>query len=817
MNHIWRGERVCDIAEKLPGLDKEIEETLGIMPEIEDVLFACDAVSADIRSGGAAYLHDALIRDGVADPVPVLAALAENISRQSLEIKLRAELGSVRPFSITRRDPGLQQYETWSPLGVLVHITAGNSPIVAPMAAVEGLLSGNINIIKVASNTGEFAAAFLERIGRYQNLGKFIYLLRISSKQTEIIRYILDRADCVSAWGGEEAIASIREMTPRGIPVVSWGHRISFAYVTPAAADDAAADGIVASVCRNEQQSCSSPQCVLVDTEDPAVVRSFAKRLARSLDRAKETHPQIPPDAEFSAEITAVTELHKADLFFHSGDVIADPDHTYRILISDTTKFLPSPLFRTIWISPLPRDQLAARLRGMRQYLQTAGLACTLPEIADLVLRLYRAGVSRVTPVDSMSASYTGEPHDGMYALPRFMKRVSLRADIPMNGIATLDEMMTPPEQTFPGKIQGKADYPPVPDCGTRVLMKSGGTTGDPVYCSYTENDYQNYIVLPTAAAFLASGLDPKTDVLADFLKAGNLYGGMNCFISVCDYLHVPHLNISGLDDLHLAAKYLITGRATAVLGAPSYILRLFAENHDALKEYGRVKKVFYGGEHMSEGQRSYLTREFGIELIRGVIYGSNENGTIGYMCRDCGPDVYHLCAGIQQMEILKTDSDEPVGPGEPGRILLTGFLRENGHTERYEIGDMGEWIDGDCPCGRKDPRFRLLGRYGDVMRVAGTFFNYQRVMQILSETFGYKGLLQILLERDGLREKMILCVEDAHLCESDVISALVAEYDSFAKTVPTGLLKVELRHQDSSAFILNTVSIKLRSVVDRR
>lgn len=664
MNHIWRGETVSGITEKLPGLDAEIEETLGIFPVIEDVLTACDAISQEITAGSARYLEEALARDGVTDPAPVLAALAENISRESLETKLRAELGTTRPFEIRRHDPGLQQYETWSPLGVLVHITAGNSPIVAPMAAVEGLLSGNINILKVASNIGEFATAFLAKLSEYKNLGKFIYLLRISSRQKDIIQYIIDRADCISAWGGEEAIASIREMAPRGIPVVSWGHRISFAYVTPAAADDAAADGIIASVCRNEQQSCSSPQCVLVDTEDPAVVRAFAEKLAASLERAKITHPQTPPDPAAAAEITAVTELHKADLYFHPGSVREDTDHTYRILISDSTKFLPSPLYRTLWVSPLPHARLAGQLRGMRQYLQTAGLACTLPEIAELVPLLYRAGASRVTPVNSMSASYTGEPHDGMYALPRFLKRVSLRVDIPMNGIFTLDEMTARQPRTFTGKIEGKADYPPVPADGTRILMKSGGTTGDPVFCSYTENDYQNYIVLPSVSAFLAAGLDPKTDVLADLLKAGNLYGGMNCFISVFDTLNVPHLSISGLDDLHLAAQYLITGRATAVLGAPSYIIRLFTENHDALKQYGRVKKIFYGGEHISDGQRQYLTREFGIELIRGVIYGSNENGTIGYMCRDCAPDVYHLCTGIQQMEILKTDADEPVGPG---------------------------------------------------------------------------------------------------------------------------------------------------------
>lgn len=102
-------------------------------------------------------------------------------------------------------------------------------------------------------------------------------------------------------------------------------------------------------------------------------------------------------------------------------------------------------------------------------------------------------------------------------------------------------------------------------------------------------------------------------------------------------------------------------------------------------------------------------------------------------------------------------------------------------------------------------------------MRVAGTFFNYQRIVRIFSDQFGYQGLLQIILERNELSEKMILCIENTDLTEADVIAGLVAAYDSFAKAVPTGLMNVELRQQDAGAFLMNPVSIKLRSVVDRR
>ncbi len=453
----------------------------------------------------------------------------------------------------------------------------------------------------------------------------------------------------------------------------------------------------------------------------------------------------------------------------------------------------------------------------MRRYLQTCGLACTLDELEGISASLYRAGVQRITPVDSMSASYPGEPHDGGFALPRFMRRVSMRIDMPMNGIVSMRELREPEPFVGKGPIQGKKDYPPIPEDGTRILTKSGGTTGDPVFCSYSDGDYRRYIVQPGVKSMMALGLEPDGDVVADLLKAGNLYGGMNFFISIFDAMHVRNLNISGLDDTSTVAKFMVIGRATAVMGAPSYIIKVFQENRDLLKGYGRIRKILYGGEMFSKGQVDWLREEFGIEEIQSMLYGANETGTMGYCCRWCGRNEFHLNSEIQRLEILKTDRDEPVGPGESGRLIFTGYLRENGRTERYEIGDLGEWIEGPCPCGRKEPRFRLLGRYGDVMRIGGTFFNFRRISKLFDDNLGYRGNMQILLDHDGLEDRMIICIDDGSISTEAAAEMLVGEYDSFAKTLPTGLMGFEVRNVGSDGFIVNRTSLKVTPVVDRR
>ncbi len=817
MSHIWKGKKVGSLDGLLENLDAEIEETLAHPLKISDVMNACGSLSDKIRSGDAGTMKDALIREGSAGPDAVLYALADMMSRESLTKKLIAELGTDDPFEISRVDLKKQHYEGWSPVGVLLHITAGNSPIVAPAAAMEGLLSGNINLIKVAGNLGDFATEVLLYLCQFPGIGDRIYLLRMPSSDKATMQMLMARADCISAWGGEEAISAIRAEAPRGTPIVEWGHKISFAYVTPSCIDRDTARKISRSVCRNEQRSCSSPQCVLVDTGDRAEIDRMATLLAQALDEARELYPRTLPDRAESAEITTVRELHRSDLYYNDGDVVEDPQHTYRILVSYSAKFMPSPLFRTVWLSPLRRDDLVGGLRGMRRYLQTCGLACTLEELEGISAMLYRAGVQRITPADSMGVSYSGEPHDGGFALPRFMRRVSMRTDMPMNGIVSMQELREP--QPFEGKgpICGKKDYPPIPDRGTRILTKTGGTTGDPVYCSYSDNDYRRYVLQASVKAFMAVGLDPETDVVADLLRAGNLYGGMNFFISIFDTMHIPNLNIGGLDDTALVAKYMVIGRATAVLGAPSYIIKVFRENQKILKEYGRIKKIFYGGEMFSKGQVDWLRDEFDITEIQSMFYASNELGNMGYCCKWCGRNEFHLNSEIQKLEILKADSDEPVGPGESGRLIFTGYLRENGRTERYEIGDLGEWIGGRCPCGRKEPRFRLLGRYGDIMRIGGTFFNFRRIQKIFDDNLGYAGNMQIILENNNLRDRMTVCIDNDSISTELAAKMLIGEYDSFEKTVPTGLMDFEVRNVGIGGFIVNSTSLKITPVVDRR
>lgn len=109
------------------------------------------------------------------------------------------------------------------------------------------------------------------------------------------------------------------------------------------------------------------------------------------------------------------------------------------------------------------------------------------------------------------------------------------------------------------------------------------------------------------------------------------------------------------------------------------------------------------------------------------------------------------------------------------------------------------------------------MGRHGDVVRAGGTFFNFHRIAAMLSDGFGYRGSMQIVMDGDGLTDRMTIRLDGSGLTTEEVARILVDGYDSFAKTLPHGLMSLRVEDVGDDGFIMNTSSIKLRNVVDRR
>jgi phenylacetate-CoA ligase len=780
-------------------LRERLADTLADPLDSETVL-ACAERYADALSDGApSALPDADAR----------AQLAAFCRRPALQAKLARELGE-HPASLRRPDYREPRFEAWRPLGVVVHVTPANAALLPFMAVLEGLLAGNVNWLRPSSRTGDLSTRLLAELLRHDASGRLAAHVAVLPVPSARLDALLACADGVSAWGGAASLAALRAQLPSGCRWIDWGHRISFAYLDPDAADDAQLDALADDVCRHDQQACSSPQAVLVDSAEPHVLDALARRLAAALGRRAPHWSALTADRQEAAEISTRMAFHRLDQAFADapGEVIEGDG--WRIAWTVREELTPSPLFRTVELRPAPRDRLAGILRPWRTHLQSCGLIAPAARLPALSRLLLAAGVSRIAPAGRMHDGYAGEPHDGVYALQRLSRRVSVCVDAAqLAGHAHLDAPPAAPDGLPDLPVMDKAGFQNQPDhARAQLYFRSGGSSGAPKLARFSYRDYHRQM-RAAADGLFAAGLDPAADRVMNLLYGGNLYGGMLSFFTILDALGVPQYPMGGPvdDDFSEIARVIVEQRVNTLVGMPGTVHQLFERESERLLRYGGVRKVFCGGEHINAAQRAYLAG-FGVELIRSAIYGSVDAGPLGHACAAGVDGEFHLLADTQWLEVLEPDRDRPAAPGDTGRLVFTSRHREAQRVQRYDLGDLGRWLPGACPCGLETPRFRLAGRHGALLRVGTIFVNPQQ----LSEPIGQP--LQWLIDHDdGGRDRIRLLVDG----DPAALRAHLLEHAMLHQVVHGGLLHLEVSAAPAAAFRRHPHSGKTPLVVDLR
>ncbi len=425
MYSIYRGQPISKqgFIDKLPELPARIEEDLLLEPLTPSVVTeAAHVLSKEID-------QQKMVEQLAALGVPRWAAgeyvraAVESLARKVLQKKVLAELGE-DSFVWKRVDEGIQERDC--PLGVIMHIGAGNALGLSAFSVIEGLLTGNINILKLPENEGGLSSKLLMRLAEIEpRLKPYIYVLDISSKEKEIISRLIEVANAAAVWGSDEAIRAVRQLAPPSLPVIEWGHRLSFAYFTPKEDDEKDLEGLARDVCLTEQLYCSSPQCVFYETDSSGELNDFADRLAKHIEYMSSLYPSAARPIDIQAQITWLHQLVKTEEILNEKRLITDTKKQYGIMIDYNAQLKASPLFRNIWVMPVKREKLLSILRAHRGYLQTVGLSCNSREFDELSAIFYAAGVNRITACGYMSKNYSGEPHDGVYALSRYVRRIN--------------------------------------------------------------------------------------------------------------------------------------------------------------------------------------------------------------------------------------------------------------------------------------------------------------------------------------------------------------------------------------------------------
>jgi len=414
----------------LDNIDHLILETLGKPPlAIELVIEACDTMVTNIANLELTKQLPAL---GIN---PVLAGMyiqqvEQMFSAQAIRDRFAAELGAdyASPKELVYAYSKATARQLYAPLGVLFHITAGNMDVLPFVSLLEGLLCGNINIVKLPKEEQGITVSLLAELMRIQPaLKEYVYVFDYSSKDVFAMKRLADVSDAIVVWGGDEAIRSVRALANPNTRIIEWGHKVSFAYATKAGTSRENLRKLALNICLTNQLFCSSCQGVFLDTDCMEEVYAFCQEFLPILEEVSRDNPSAADEgAKLFTRARVTLELYHKEIEARDTEVKIFRGESCSITANPDERLETSIMHRNIWVKPLKREKILA-LRRYKNYLQTAALLCGEVEHENLAEQLVRAGVVKVSDGFEMSNYAANEAHDGVFALPRYTRVVSVQ------------------------------------------------------------------------------------------------------------------------------------------------------------------------------------------------------------------------------------------------------------------------------------------------------------------------------------------------------------------------------------------------------
>ena len=348
-------------------------------------------------------------------PYSSLERYAKVFSKEGLLKKIDIELGDLKNGVLSLDENNNRYYE---PLGILFHIAAGNVDLLPAYSVVEGLLVGNINILKLPTGDNGLSILLLkELIKEAPVLKDYIYVFDVPSTEIETIKQLSNLADATIVWGGDEAQRAARSFVDIHSSIISWGHKISFSYIDNNVTDEEI-EALCTSICLSNQLFCSSSQGIYMNTDDMEELHNLAKRVLPIFAKVSKSMNTLP-----------LTMKAKNSLMLYNDELEGNLNNIYRdsgvsTVVKEDNKLELSYLFQNIWIKALKKEDIVNVLKPNKNLLQTISINKNIKDKEDIVSLLAKAGAVRITALGDNSRMLAGESHDGEYALRRYIRIV---------------------------------------------------------------------------------------------------------------------------------------------------------------------------------------------------------------------------------------------------------------------------------------------------------------------------------------------------------------------------------------------------------
>lgn len=752
------------------------------------------------------------------------------------------------------------------PRGVVLHVGAGNVFLGILDSLVLGMLTRNVNIVKVASSGSSFLQLFMRAVKECDPKGLVagsVAVLSWKGGERELEEAALKNADAVFVWGGYDAVKSYRELAPVGVRVEGFGPKTSFGVVFGSALANYGMAGVAERAARDaclwDQSACSSLHTLYLVVPGAKArekaVKEFMAAASAAFSEFAEKMPQGRLSDDEKTEITRARQLAKADKALGAADYADSfPGTGWTVIYEKDPAYRISPLNRVLYVKAVEKvEDLRELLLPYKGYLQTAGVAGNIVDRKRALDALQEAGVSRVVKLGRMLEGVTGSPHDGIFPMMQLVNWIGIEERPgPLDRLIELFEHARERSPFYKrhfrgvGKVVTLEDFTKVPFLEKRHVLEntppespdlltskvqrgiyfaSGGSTGQPKYVFYDQHEYDHTCRM-LAYTYEAGGLSAG-DTIANLFVAGNLWSSWLSVEKAIAYTKAISVPVGSNLPLENIARYLQDFKVTAVIGLPSFLVKLaeFTEANRGRFDL-RIKKIFYGGEYVGDEMIKFFGRAFLGCVVRSGGYATADAGVIGFQCESCQKGLHHLFAWSQYIEFVDPDTLKPVPRGATGELIVTGLNKKHMPIIRYRVGDLGRWVDRPCACGRKEPLFEILGRCDDRIHVGGAHLFVADVQDAVGKVPGLTFNFQVVIEKKGHRDGLAIKAEaadagrlkDAPSLAAALWESLQSHCEDLKESVRMGWLDrpaIEVLRPGAIERVQRTG--KIRRVIDRR
>lgn len=317
----------------------------------------------------------------------------------------------------------------------------------------------------------------------------------------------------------------------------------------------------------------------------------------------------------------------------------------------------------------------------------------------------------------------------------KFYKNLFEQNGIKISDIKTLEDLHKIPF-THKNDIAKKNDEFLCVDKSKVVdYITTSGTLGNPVIFSMTEKDLER-LAYNEAISLTCSGCTEEDIIQLTTTIDKRFMAGLAYFLGARK-LGAGIIRVgAGMPELQWDTINRI--KPSVLIAVPSFIVSLvkYAEQNGIDYQNSSLKKVICIGEPMRKADLSLSTLAEKIKSYWDIelysTYASTEMATAFAECEERRGGHHHpeliICEFVDE-------KDRPVGPGEPGELVITTLGVEGMPLLRFKTGDICAHYTGPCKCGRNSIRLGpVLGRKQQMIKLKGTTVYPPAIFELLDD-----------------------------------------------------------------------------------